>query len=137
MIEKYKEAKQLYQELLSSKSINKIEKSNLYLDYINKIKKLAYQGFGEAQFDLGLHYEDTNFFGKNDFYNPFKVFYWVKKASDNNVADACNNLGTYYESGIGCKKDMNKAIASYKKAIKLGNKSAVKNLKTLLVIFKP
>lgn len=131
MIDQYQQAKQLYQKLLTAKNVSKLEKGKLYNIYIKKIRQLAYRGFGQAQFDLGLHYEEINYFGLNSSYNPVKVFYWIKKACENNIAEACNNLGTYYEGGIGCKKDINKAFSCYKKAMKLGSSSAKKNLKSL------
>lgn len=131
MLKQYLEVKQIYQKLLTSKSLSKFKKKSLYSIYIKKIRQLAYRNLGQAQFDLALHYEQINYFGLNANYKPKKVFYWVKKACINGDADACNNLGTYYEGGFGCKKDINKAISAYKKAIKLGSQSAIKNLKQI------
>lgn len=72
-----------------------------------------------------------NFFGKNPFYNARKCFYWYKKACDSNVGAACNSAAILYEFGVAGVQDIEIARELYTKAISLGDKFAIKNLKTL------
>jgi len=127
----YQKAQYIYSYLLKDENLRNVDRQKLYLEYLCNIRKAAYLGHGEAQFDLALHYEEYNFFGKNEFFNPKKVFYWSKKACENNVSAACNNLGTYYESGTGCNKNLTMAIQYYNLAVNLGSKEAIENLTIL------
>lgn len=104
---------------------NNSTKKKLYREYISLLKKSAYLGFAEAQFELGLQYEDVFIFGKNPNFKISKCIYWYKKACLNGVSDACNNLAIILENEGYIKE----AIINYKKAIRLGNKKAIKNLK--------
>jgi len=127
----YEKTQGIYSSLLSNKDLNAKDKEKIYKKYLDEIRELANSGNGNAQFDLALHYEEYNFFGLNPDYNPEKVFHWAHKACNNDIAEACNNLGTYYESGIGCEKDLKEAVLYYKRAISLGSEPAKENL-TLL-----
>lgn len=109
---------------------NKISKEKvrlLHAKYIELVRKAAYKGNTEAQYELGLNYEDQNYFDPNPMYNQKKRFYWYSKASNANHPEACNNLAALYERGEGVEKDLRKALALYKKSNKLGCSYAKKN----------
>ncbi len=92
----------------------------LYVRFLSCLKKAAYAGHPEAQFEYGQQFEDTCFFMPNPNYNPRKSFYWYTKAAENNIGGACNNLGYYYDNGIACTQDKALAMDLYKRAIELG-----------------
>lgn len=100
--------------------------------YISFVRKSAYKGNIEAQFELGLNYEDQNYFVPNPMYNKKKRFYWYVKASKGGHPEACNNLASLYEKGDGTKKNLKKALFFYKKAYELGCSYAKSNYKILL-----
>ena len=114
------------------------EKSDLYEEYFTLIKKAAYLGHVEGQYDLAQQYEDMSFLGiENPMYNPKKCVLWYTKACDNDHAEACNNLAAFYESGAGCKKDLATALKLYEKSSRLGSPNGRKNHKTMLRDMSP
>jgi len=109
------------------------EKNIKYAQYLNALRKLAYNGYLDAQYDLAQHYEDMGFWGlPNPYHNIHKKFYWYSKAAENNHAAACNNLADMYERGEGCTQDIKKALSLYKKSANLGDSCGRKNYKLLL-----
>jgi len=58
----------------------------------------------------------------------FKLFC---KAAMQNDDSAQNNLGYFYDNGIGTKKDEDKALYWYKKAFRNGNIAAINNIATI------
>jgi TPR repeat protein len=110
-------------------SKDKLEKSILYSEYLHLIRKAAYYGNSEAQYELGQTYEDINAIGFNPKCNFIKARYWYGKACKQNQPDACNNLASMYDNGIGGVKDLKMALILYKKAMDLGNVLAKKNYK--------
>lgn len=100
--------------------------------YIALVRKAAYKGNVEAQFELGLNYEDQNYFLPNPMYNKARRFYWYQKASSSDHAEACNNLASLYERGDGVKKNIKMALFYYKKSYKLGCNYAKRNYNLLL-----
>lgn len=113
--------------------LNKEEKYNLYDEYFKLIKKSAYSGYAEALYDLAQQYEDTHhLYDINPKYNPKKCIFWYKKACKKNHAEACNNLAHFYELGIGCKKNIKRALSLYKKSSDLGYNIGTKNYKLLI-----
>ncbi len=57
-------------------------------------------------FNLGKEYfSGNNLMEKND----SQAFIYIKKAADAGVVDACTWIAYFYENGIGCDKDPNKA----------------------------
>jgi TPR repeat protein len=121
----YMEAKSILTTIYSS--TDNALNEELYTKYLILLRKSAYLGFPEAQFDLGLQYGDSYIFGDNPNHKEAKYIFWCQKACSNGVADACNNLAAIYEG----KGLFNEATLTYKKAIALGNKLAVKNLRTM------
>lgn len=100
--------------------------------YLVLVRKAAYKGHVEAQFELGLNYEDQNYFDPNPLYNQQRRFYWYLKAAKGGHAVACNNLASLYEKGEGTKKDLKKALFFYKKAFELGCTYAKQNYEILI-----
>ncbi len=126
---------QLYLDKLYSehKILDLETKQKLYKEYLKIIRKLAYGGHLEAQYDLAQHYDDIGFWGvPNPYYNIYKKFHWYSKAAENSHAAACNSLANMYERGEGCTKDINKALELYKKSSDLGDVLGKKNYKLLL-----
>ena len=110
--------------------VSEEEKKIKYSQYLSTLRKLAYNGNSEAQYDLAQHYENIGFWGlPNPYYNVRKKFYWYSKAANNNHAAACNNLADMYECGVGCEKSIEKALELYKKSAKLGDFIGKKNYK--------
>jgi TPR repeat protein len=108
------------------------ERISIYNEYFNLLKRAAYLGHADAQYDLGQQFETMNYLSiENPKYNPSKCIYWYTKAAEQNHAAACNNLATFYESGQGCEKDLEKALALYKKAAELGDPQGKENYKIM------
>ena len=116
------------------KNYKKMKRSEVlkqHSKYINLIRKSAYKGNIEAKFELGLNYEDQNYFIPNPMYNLQKRFYWYSKAASKNHPEACNNLASLYEKGEGTIVDKKKALFFYKKSFKLGCSYAKENYELL------
>ena len=60
-----------------------------------------------------------------------KAISWIRKAAEQDLANAQYILGDLYYSGDGVKKDYNEAVKWYKKAAMQGNQKAIDNLKRL------
>ena len=109
------------------------KKNEIYKEYLHSLRKLAYKGHPESQYDLAQHYEDMGVMGwPNPFENISKKFYWYTKAANNNHAAACNNLADMYERGEGCTQNIRKALELYKKSASLGDSLGKKNYKHML-----
>ncbi len=107
-------------------------REELYDKYLNLVRKSAYVGFPEAQYELGQTYEKYNFWGVNPVYSPKKCVYWYTKASEQDFAAAYNNLGYLYEKGEGASQNIAKALDCYTKAGLLGYSYGKKNRRVLL-----
>ena len=68
-----------------------------YRQAIPHIRRAAYSGNANAQYELGLQYEDTGFLGED----MKRAMYWCMKAAMNGHAEACNNIGFNYDHAIG------------------------------------
>lgn len=110
-------------------SKDKLEKPILYAEYLCLIRKAAYNGNAEAQYELGQTYEDITAIGVNPKCNFAKARYWYEKACKQNCSGACNNLASMYDNGIGGVKDLKMALILYKKAMDLGDILAKNNYK--------
>lgn len=120
----------LYQQ---SSNLTKASINKLYNQYLEMIRKAAYKGHIEAQYDLAQQYENMSFLGiPNPMHNPAKCIYWYSKACLNNHSAACNNLAALYELGEGRQKDLNKALQLYKKSADLGYSIGKQNYKKML-----
>ncbi len=130
----YLEAKFIGRELYNHKRrISKIDKAKLYKKYLLLLRRAAYIGHPEAQYDLAQQFEDMNYlYLNNPNYNPEKSFFWYEKATIKNHPAACNNLAFLYETGKGCNKNLRKALVLYKKSADLGDPIGKKNYKIML-----
>lgn len=123
-LKQYREAQEILDKLYDGTiPLKKEVKVSLYYEYINSIRKSAYLGFADAQFELALHYEEINYFGINPKYNKMKCKYWYNKACNGGVAESCNNLAIIYES----ENEIELSAKFYEKAIKLGSVNAIEN----------
>jgi TPR repeat protein len=130
---KYKQAIELINQLQKNfKTLSRSEVLNQHERYLRLVREAAYIGNAEAQFELGLNYEDQNYFIPNPMYDVKKRFYWYSKAANSNHPEACNNLASLYEKGEGTKRNLKKALAFYKKAYELGCTYAKENYNILL-----
>lgn len=133
MNEKYVHVRRLLLELYEAPEKDETKKKQQYGLYLVELRKLAYRGVSEAQYDLAQHYEDIGFWGVvNPYDNVKKRFYWYTKAVENNHAAACNDLASMYEVGAGCEKSIAKAKELYKKGADLGDDNAKGNYRILL-----
>jgi TPR repeat protein len=130
----YLKAKSLHSKMYEYPNYVKEQKrEKMYKQYLHLIRKAAYLGHPDAQYDLGQQYEDMNYLSiHNSNYNPKKCIYWYTKACLQNHAEACNNLAAFYETGNGCKKDLKKALSLYKKSSELGYSIGKKNYNIML-----
>jgi len=109
------------------------KKKELYKKYLLLIRKSAYYGNVEAQYDLAQQYDNISFLGApNPKYNPKKCIYWYSKACKKKHAEACNNLAALYEIGEGCKRNLELALKLYKDSAELGSPNGKKNYKIML-----
>jgi len=91
-------------------------------------RKAANQGYPQAQYNLGLLYED----GKGMTKNYHKATQWYKRAAKKGLSEAQNNLAVLYILGKGVAKDENRAETLFRRAAKQGNRNAIRNLNLLL-----
>jgi TPR repeat protein len=109
------------------------EKNEFYEKYFALIKKSAYLGYPEGQYDFAQQFENMSFLGiKNPKYDPKKCVFWYSKACKNDHAEACNNLANFYEKGEGCEKNLNFALELYKRSADLGSPNGKKNYKMMV-----
>ncbi len=92
--------------------------------HYNTCLKNALQDIPEAQFKLGLCYQNGNGVEKDE----VKAYNWFLKSALHNYGDALNAVGNCYRFGRGVKIDINTAIEWYLKAIKQNNVHAMNNL---------
>jgi TPR repeat protein len=131
----YLEASKLYKKMyeIDSQRVEAELKLNLYHKYLKLIRKAAYVGNSEAQFDLAQTFENMTYLDlQNPKFNPKKCVYWYTKACNQNHSNACNNLAHLFEKGQGCVLNLTKALELYKKSADLGNKIGRQNYKILL-----
>lgn len=115
--------------LLYTVEYSKLQKTKKYKEYLSLLRKAAYSGHPEAQFELGQHYEDINFWSVNNpNHNPEKCKYWYAKACKGGHGPACNNLASIY----GVEKQHSKALKHFKKAADLGDVLGKKNYALML-----
>jgi len=90
-------------------------------------QKSADQGYGSAQNNLGVVYENGQGVSK-DLGRAAELY---QKAADQGNASAQKNLGVLYENGQGVPKDLGRAAELYQKAADQGYARAQYNLGTL------
>ena len=93
-------------------------------DITKRLTLKAEQGDAEAQFNLGLKYEN----GQGVAQDYTKAVYWYTKAAEQGHVWAQNNLGLMYDNGQGVAQDYTKAVYWYTKSAEQGNAGAQNNL---------
>ena len=86
-------------------------------DKIDEYLQRANMGDAEAQYSLGVFYEEGN--GVERDY--VKARYWYKRAAENGNIKAQTAIGFIYEKGNGVEKNYAEAIYWYKKAAEQGD----------------
>jgi len=89
-------------------------------DATQVFRKLAEQGYANAQSNLGLIYDN----GQGVLQDYKEAARWYRKAAEQGVADAQYNLGLMYFSGQGVPQDYKKAYAWLNLAASQGNAEA-------------
>ena len=100
-----------------------LESVDALLD-IDALRKAAEQGDAEAQYQLGLCYENGD--GVDE--DMTQAASWYRKSAEQGNADAQCNLGWCYENGEGVAEDMTQAVAWYRKSAEQGNAQGQNNL---------
>ncbi len=95
-----------------------------HTESFNKLKKGADQGDADAEFNLGVHYDN----GQGVPQNYAKAVYWFQKAADQGDVGAENNLGFSYRKGQGVPQNYAKAVYWVQKAADQGDAPAEYNL---------
>ncbi|MCM1044218.1 MAG: sel1 repeat family protein [Candidatus Gastranaerophilales bacterium] len=92
-----------------------------------QMKSYAEQGYAEAQYYLGLMYDD----GKGVERDSAQAAEWYRKAAEQGIAAAQSNLGTMYETGDGVQTDHGLAEKWYRLAAEQGDEEARRRLDEL------
>jgi hypothetical protein len=80
-----------------------------FITAAREFRTLAEQGFAEAQYNLGVMYDN----GKGVPQNYAQAVQWYRKAAEQGVAEAQNNLGLMYAKGLGVPQKNEVAYALY------------------------
>ena len=87
-----------------------------YATALREYRPLAKQGNAEAQFFLGVMYEQ----GQGVPQDYAKAVKWHRMAAEQGYADAQHTLGVMYEYGEGVRQDYAEAVGWYRKAAAQG-----------------
>ena len=91
---------------------------------IPELTEKAEEGIAEAQFYLGVAYQE----GKGVIQNDSLAVYWYMQAAEKGEIAAQHNLGVAYFQGKGVPKDYKMAVFWYKKAAEKGSLESQNNL---------
>ena len=91
---------------------------------LQALRQRAESGDPEAQFNLGVRYNDGQSVPQDD----AQAAIWIRKAAEQGYADAQLNLGARYNDGYGVPQDYAQAAAWYRKAADKGIAQARHNL---------
>ncbi len=91
---------------------------------LKRIRPLAKQGNANAQYNMGVLYDD----GYGVKRNYATAMQWYKKAAAQHYAKAEHNLGMMYAEGHGVAKNMDQAAHWFKRAAKDGEPASENNL---------
>ncbi len=93
-------------------------------EYSEELLKYAKDGIADAQYDLGVCYE--NGFGIEA--DEEEAAYWYKKAANQDQANAQNAIGRFYYYGTVVEEDEEEAVKWFRKAANQGDAIAQGNL---------
>ena len=99
-------------------------RSGEYETALEKWHPLAQQGHAEAQFNLGVMYEN----GLGVQKDHAQAVDWYKKAAEQGLKEAQNNRGKNYAQGTGVEQDYIRAYKWLSLAAEQGLKKAASNL---------
>lgn len=102
-------------------------KGNWGNDIFLQMKSYAEQGYAEAQYYLGMMYDD----GKGVERDPIQAAEWYRRAAEQGIAAAQSNLGAMYETGDGVQTDYIQAEKWYRLAALQGDEEARRRLDEL------
>ena len=83
----------------------------------SEIRAAAERGDANAQFNLGLMYEE----GRGVAQDYAQAVAWYRKAADQGNANGQAGLGAMYANGWGIERDDTEAVAWFRKAVEQGN----------------
>jgi TPR repeat protein len=92
------------------------------------LRELAEQEQPRAQYLLGELYRTGRIGGAVDHRQALN---WFQRSASNGVSPAMTTIGVFYEDGWGVPRDVEQAVAWYRKAAALGEPAAQDNLKRL------
>jgi TPR repeat protein len=92
------------------------------------LRELAEQEQPRAQYLLGELYRTGRIGGAVDHRQALN---WFQHSASNGVSPAMTTIGVFYENGWGVPRDVEQAVAWYRKAAALGEPAAQDNLKRL------
>jgi TPR repeat protein len=93
------------------------------------ICKAAEQGDAEAQFNLGLIYNNSEGVPRDD----VEALKWFLEAAEQGHAEAQFNLGRMYYNGAGVQQDFEEATNWYRKAAEQGDIEAQDTVKIKII----
>ncbi len=120
-MQKQETPENLETKLPSNKQIQNLPE--LEIDPISEIRIKARSGDPIAQYQLALHYKNTN--------QVQKAFSMMLRSAEAGIVPAQAKLGSFYEHGTGTSVNIRKAIDSYGQAAKAGNRDAMNSLGTI------
>jgi TPR repeat protein len=91
--------------------------SENYTEAVKWYRKAAEQGNANAQYNLGMMYDNGSGVEKN----KVEAVKWYRKAAEQGYANAQYNLGVMYECGSGVEENEIEALKWYRKAAEQGN----------------
>ncbi len=101
-----------------------LEAAPRFSDWTQKVRALAQQGAGWAQFRMG----ENHLYGYGVPQDFKLATQWYQKAADQNYREGHFGLGMMYRDGLGVKKDVVKGMSYLRKAAALDHRSAMVEL---------
>ena len=101
---------------------------NYYENAREWFEKSAEQGLAQAQFSLGVMYDQGRGVPQND----AKAFEWYEKAAQQGDVDAQLSLGVMYMIGQGVAQNQATAKELFKQACDNGDKTGCNNYRLLM-----
>jgi TPR repeat protein len=121
----YQEAQWNLEGLLDiEETLQKTAKMPSIVQYTQWFHKIAERGDAEAQFKLGLMYQEGQVVPKSD----VEAMKWYMRAAEQGHVDAQYNLGVMYDKGEAIPQNYTEAVKLYKKAAEQGHVNAQFNL---------
>jgi TPR repeat protein len=94
----------------------------------NQYGLAAAQGHTEAEYTVGVMYENGEGFGEISATNDKEAVKWYRKAAEKGYNKAQNNLGEMYRKGRGVEKNDKEAVKWFRKAAEQGMALAQNNI---------